>query len=149
TTPSTLKSAFGVPAKNAVMKSKKSWLFTTLSWLKSGGQAACSMYEGDIAKKILPTPSILSRARAAVSGRLTVAVPLFGKVPSTVPKVAPSSVDNRIETLVQEIGAAFVPPTVQVTVFGPWCSTAPAGGETTPNGEVPDGSVRVTNDEIA
>src|SRR5207244_1603761 len=102
------------------------------SLLKSAAQALRSRNGRDTAKKIFPTPSMRTRADAERSGIVTVAEPLFGKVPSTCPNVAPSSVESRRVTLEQEIGGAVVPPTVHDTIADPLCSTAPSEGAVMP-----------------
>src|SRR5262249_19414334 len=51
--------------------------------------------------------------------------------------VAPPSVDRRMVTVAHEIGAALVPPTVQVTGALPPRKTEPSVGAVTANGPVP------------
>ena len=72
----------------------------------------------EISKKIFPTASTFTRQVVpGVDGTVIVSVPSLAVADaSTVGKVSPPSVDNKIFTVAQLTGAAVVPFTLQVTV---------------------------------
>ena len=75
--------------------------------------------DGEMLKKILPTPSTLTRPLVVgTPGIVTVCDPSLGVLLArTMGKVEPPSVDKLILTLAQLTGALFVLATVQLTVW--------------------------------
>ena len=92
----------------------------------------------DTSKKMLSEHWIQTRAVVVVIlGMVTLCVPSLGVLASSVVKVAPPSVVNRMFTLAQLIGAAVVPATSQVTVWvEPPLYVTAVLGEVTANGPV-------------
>jgi hypothetical protein len=70
-------------------------------------------------KNILPVPFTFILAAVTIApgfGMVTLAVPLFGKVPNASGQVYPPSLDMYISTFAALTGAAIVPTTFHVTV---------------------------------
>src|SRR6266404_5980870 len=104
-----------VTASNAIAR----FVFCSVSSVGAAVVLAVIVKFGcEMLKKMLSTASILIRAvEVGMLGMLTVAAPLLGLLDeSTTGKVFPPSIESRMRTLRQLIGAADVLATFHVTV---------------------------------